>query len=293
MANPQSDLTEIGYWSEIKLEIIREYAAAYSRVLATQTRPRLKHVYIDGFSGSGVHIAKSTKDLVWGSPMSALLVTPPFKEYHFIDLDEGNIDALEMQVRSHTQGPYDPDSTFFYNDDCNRVLLSDVFPRVKYEAYVRGLCLLDPYGLDLDWNVIRTAGQMRSIEIFLNFPIMDMNRNVLRRDPTATDPNQADRLTRYWGDDSWRTAAYSTIGNLFGYEEKTSNETVASAFQERLKTAAGFDYVPLPMPMKNSKGAVVYYLYFASQKPVASRIVQAIFKKYRNRGLAYGNEDDN
>ena len=76
---------------------------------------------------------------------------------------------------------------------------------------------------------------------------------------------------------------YSTIGNLFGYEEKTSNEAVASAFQERLKTAAGFDYVPPPMPMKNSKGAVVYYLYFASQKPVASRIVQAIFKKYRNR----------
>ena len=124
---------------------------------------------------------------------------------------------------------------------------------------------------------------MRSIEIFLNFPIMDINRNVLRRDPTAIDPNQADRLTRYWGDDSWSTAAYSTTGNLFGYEEKTSNEVVASAFRERLKTAAGFDYVPPPMQMINSKGAVLYYLYFASQKPVASRIVRAIFKKYQGR----------
>ena len=118
---------------------------------------------------------------------------------------------------------------------------------------------------------------MRSIEIFLNFPIMDINRNVLRRDPTAIDPNQADRLTRYWGDDS------CTTGNLFGYEEKTSNEVVASAFRERLKTAAGFDYVPPPMQMINSKGAVLYYLYFASQKPVASRIVRAIFKKYQGR----------
>jgi hypothetical protein len=72
---------------------------------------------------------------------------------------------------------------------------------------------------------------MRSIEIFLNFPIMDINRNVLRRDPTSIDPNQADRLTRYWGDDSWRTAAYSTTGNLFGYEEKTSNEVVAVRFE--------------------------------------------------------------
>jgi three-Cys-motif partner protein len=281
MANFESNLTAVGYWSEIKLEIIREYASAYSRILAAQTRPRLKHVYIDGFSGSGVHVAKSTKELVWGSPTSVLMVEPPFKEYHFIDLDEGNIDALEMQVRSHTRGPYDPKSTFFYNDDCNRVLLSDVFPRVRYEEYVRGLCLLDPYGLHLDWTVIRTAGQMRSVEIFLNFPIMDINRNVLRRDPGTTDPNQADRLTRYWGDESWRQAAYSTTSNLFGYEEKTSNESLANAFRERLKSVAGFDYVPAPMPMTNSKGAVLYYLYFASQKPVASRIVRDIFKKYQ------------
>jgi three-Cys-motif partner protein len=282
MPNLQSDLTEIGYWSEIKLDIIREYASAYSGILAAQMRPRLKHIYIDGFSGSGVHVAKSTRDLVWGSPTSVLLVRPAFKEYHFIDLDEGSIDTLERQVRSCTQGPYDPDSTFFYNGDCNRVLLSDVFPRVKYEEYTRGLCLLDPYGLHLDWNVIRTAGHMRSIEIFLSFPIMDINRNVLRRDPTTTSPSQAERLTRYWGDESWRNAAYSSTDNLFGYEEKTSNEALANAFRERLKCVAGFNYVPHPMPMKNSKGAVVYYLYFAAQKPVASKIVRHIFNKYRD-----------
>jgi hypothetical protein len=93
---------------------------------------------------------------------------------------------------------------------------------------------------------------------------MDINQDVLRHDPATTIPSQADRLTRYWGDDSWRKAAYSTTGNLFGYEEKTSNDVVAGAFRERLKTVAGFDYVPAPMPMKNSKGAVVYYLYFAA-----------------------------
>jgi hypothetical protein len=36
--------------------------------------------------------------------------------------------------------------------------------------------------------------------------------------------------------------------------------------------------------MRNSTGAVVYYLYFASQKPVADKIVANIFKKYRDRG---------
>jgi len=40
------------------------------------------------------------------------------------------------------------------------------------------------------------------------------------------------------------------------------------------------------IPMKNSKGSVVYYLYFASQKPVASKIVQTTgtaLTNFRNR----------
>ena len=45
---------EIGYWSEVKLDIVKEYATAYSTILTKQ--PGLHHVYIDGFAGAGVHI---------------------------------------------------------------------------------------------------------------------------------------------------------------------------------------------------------------------------------------------
>jgi hypothetical protein len=37
------------------------------------------------------------------------------------------------------------------------------------------------------------------------------------------------------------------------------------------------------MPMRNTTGAIVYYLYFAAQKPVGAKIVTEIFKKYRDR----------
>ena len=53
------------------------------------------------------------------------------------------------------------------------------------------------------------------------------------------------------------------------------------AFRERLKKAAGFRFVPDPLPMRNSNKAVVYYLFFASQKPVAEEIIHDIFAKYR------------
>ncbi len=283
MARLGSDISEIGYWSEIKLDIIRDYAGAYSRILTAQRRPRLAHIYIDAFAGAGYHMARGSGDLVWGSPANALLIVPPFKEYHFIDLERGNIDTLREMVQSRSSGPYDPASVFLYNADCNQILIDTIFPRVRYEDYRRGLCLLDPYGLHLAWRVIEAASRMRSVEIFLNFPILDMNRNVLRRDASKVAPSQLARMNRFWGDESWRQAAYSTDGNLFGFEEKTTNEAMVQAFRLRLRELAGFSHVSEGMAMRNTTGAVVYYLIFASHKPAAARIVQDIFAKHRDR----------
>jgi three-Cys-motif partner protein len=72
-------------------------------------------------------------------------------------------------------------------------------------------------------------------------------------------------------------------GDLFGSHAvvKQSNEAIVEAFRERLKRVAGFPYVPDPLPMKNRTNAVVYYLFFASQKPVAKKIIDDLFKKYR------------
>lgn len=89
---------EIGYWSEVKLEIVRDYAKEYSRVLAAQTNPSLHHVYIDGFSGPGVHLARRTGKFVPGSPLNALNLDPPFKEYFLIDLDGDKIEHLRKLI---------------------------------------------------------------------------------------------------------------------------------------------------------------------------------------------------
>ena len=39
MTSPDIIFDEIGYWSEIKLDIIREYAAAYSIIINAQSSP--------------------------------------------------------------------------------------------------------------------------------------------------------------------------------------------------------------------------------------------------------------
>lgn len=83
----------IGYWSEIKLEIVREYARAYSTIL---TSNHLHHVYIDAFAGAGMHLSKTKGEFVPGSPLNALAIEPPFKEFHLIDLDSTKAQQLRQ-----------------------------------------------------------------------------------------------------------------------------------------------------------------------------------------------------
>jgi three-Cys-motif partner protein len=271
---------EIGYWSEIKLDIVKEYASAYSIILSAQKSIPLYHIYIDAFAGSGTHISKSTGKFVQGSPINALLVNPPFKEYHFIDLNEQKLKKLEELAGERKD-------VYIYHGDCNEVLLENIVPKVRYEDYRRALCLLDPYGLQLNWEVISTMGRLKTFEIFLNFPVADMNRNVLWRKPDGVSPGQKKRMDTFWGDDSWQNIAYeeSKQLSLFGDvdKEKTTNDKVAEAFRKRLKEVAGFSHVPSPIAMRNTRNAIVYYLFFASNKPVAKDIVQYIFDKYENR----------
>ena len=272
---PRLKFDEIGYWSEIKLDIVREYAQAYSTILSAQKS--LKHVYIDAFAGAGVHISKTTGKFVKGSPLNALYLEPPFLEYYFIDTDKAKVDVLKEIATGKS-------NVHIYGGDCNDVLLKDVFPMVRYEDYRRGLCLLDPYGIHLDWKVIESAGKMRSIEIFLNFPVMDMNMNVLWHNPQGVDKADIKRMNAFWGDQSWRKIAYTEEMMLFGPEDKRADiKVVANAFRKRLEEVAGFEYVPEPMPMKNTKGGIVYYLFFASQNRTGEKILKDIFNKYRER----------
>ena len=266
-------LDEIGPWSEVKLDIIRKYASAYS-VIFTKLR-YFHHVYIDAFAGLGFHLSKTTQEFVNGSPKIAVEIDPPFKEYFFVDINRLKISSLEELKKSR------PGTVHVEEGDCNELLVRDILPKVQKDKGWRALCLLDPYGLHLDWSVIELAGKLETVEIFLNFPIMDMNRNILKRNREDVDPEQKQRMNRFWGDDSWKEAAYTTEKNLFGWEEKESNEALVKAFCNRLEAVAGFRYVASPLPMKNSKKATVYYLLFASPNRTGSKIVNDIFNKYR------------
>ena len=122
---------EIGIWSEVKLAIIRKYASAYATIMEAYRReriPSLRWIYIDAYAGPGYHLSKTTGEVVEGSPLIALNTNPPFHEYHFIDTEPRRAEQLRKLAGDR------PD-VFTYSEDCNKVLLREVFPRARYGDY--------------------------------------------------------------------------------------------------------------------------------------------------------------
>ena len=233
---PPFEFDKIGHWSEVKLDIIKGYAKPYSAILTNQKWCR-GHYYIDAFAGAGEHISKTTKKIVPGSPLNAVRTIPPFTHYYLIDLDSGKTENLRNLTQEY-------ENVSIFAGDCNTILLSKIFPVIQNVSSSRALCVLDPYGLHLNWDVIQAAGHSKRIEIFLNFPVGDMNRNALWRKPENVDPEQAARMTAFWGDETWRDAAYDK--DLFGLPVKGGISNIVHAFKDRLAKVAGFAYVPEP-----------------------------------------------
>jgi three-Cys-motif partner protein len=200
---------EVGIWSELKLQIVEKYGSAYTGAFAKQRG--LKKFYVDAFSGAGVHISKRSGGQIDGSPARALKTTPSFDGFYFIDMDAQKTAHLRMLCANRSD-------VHIETGDASKYLTETLLPTIKYEDYKRALCLFDPYGLHLEWRAMEMAGQSRAIDMFLNFPVMDMNRNAIWRNPSAVPKDGIDRMNRFWGDESWREAAYTEHpqGNLFG-----------------------------------------------------------------------------
>lgn len=265
-------IDQVGHWSEIKLAIIKRYSKAYGTILANQSY--IRQEYVDAFAGAGMHVSKETGELIDGSPLIALKTEPPFLHHHFIDLDDARTENLRQQCAGRSD-------VSIYRGDANEILVEQVLPSIRYENYKRALCIFDPYNLNPNWEVVQMAGTSRAVDMFLNFMIMDANRDILWKNSSAVTPAKISRMNRFWGDDSWREVAYEP--NLFGEPMKVDkcNQVMVEAYCKRLKSVGCFDFIAKPLPLKNKQGAVVYYLVFASNNLNGRKIASEIMEKYR------------
>ena len=108
---------EISRWSEIKIDIIEQYAIPYMTIMRNN---RFKAHYIDGFSGAGIHISKKSGDIVKGSPLRVLAIPKPFNTYYFVDMENDKTKFLIEICKKHF-----PDrNVVVKKSDCSKNLMN-------------------------------------------------------------------------------------------------------------------------------------------------------------------------
>ncbi len=260
---------EIGDWSERKIKIVSDYAKPFSTIMASQG---FRSFYIDGFSGGGVHIRKETGERVLSTARRILEIQPPFDSYYFVDFDETKVAAMERACAGHKNAKA-------LCGDANIMLPETLFPKVRYEKFERGLCFLDPYKMLLSWEVILAAARQRTLELFIHFPTLDVQRNALRANRAKVLEADWNRMTRMWGDETWEGHAFAQTQGLFGpIETKEPIDKVLDAFCARLSRVAGFRHVSKAVAMRNRSNGIVYHLIFASMNPTGLKIATEIFE---------------
>ena len=70
--------------------------------------------------------------------------------------------------------------------------------------------------------------------MFLNFPVMDMNRNAIWRNPDKVPKDGIERMKRFWGDEflaAGQPMAERPQPDLFGPAVKQTNDAIVAAFR--------------------------------------------------------------
>jgi three-Cys-motif partner protein len=271
----QNDI--IAPWSEDKLQLLGKYLHAYTVIMKDQQWCRGYH-YIDAFAGTGKSLARDEERYIDGSPRVALTIKHPFNSYTFIEKTSWRVQRLR-----ELEGKFPDRAIRIHEGDCNRIITTEITPRIRYEQFNRGLIFLDPFGMDTEWSTIEQIAETRALEIFMNFPVMALNRTVLPNDPNALTEAQIERMNRFWGTKEWRGDIYEEVPTLFGPVEmkirRTTGQRLGRLFKKRLEGV--FPNVTDPLLMTNSKNAPLYCLIFAGHKKKSADIMGDIFQRYQ------------
>lgn len=269
---------KIGKWSEEKLNLLGKYLHSYTNIMKGQTWCKNGYYYIDAFAGTSKPKSKDEERYIDGSPRVALKIKYPFKKYIFIEKEDWRIEKLKK-----LKDEFKNNDIEIKQGDCNKIITKEITPLIKFKNYNRGIIFLDPFGMEIEWSTIESVAKTGALEIFMNFPLMAINRSILINNPDKLTKDRLELMNKLWGSSAWMSDIYRETPDLFGPRiEKVSQtgKSLGNLFKNRLKEV--FREVTFPLVMRNSNNAPLYCLIFAGHNSTGREIVEDIFKGFES-----------
>ena len=294
---------EVGLWAREKLEYLRKYLHAYTTILHKKVHEidNLKgYFYVDAFAGPGMLQIRKRKSIsseqLWllelseyamsdstdvqqyisGSPRIALELRRPFTDYVFVEIDSEKIHELKKLKDEFKNLPA---RIHIRQQECE-VYLRNLLDRCKGQwNQWRGIVFLDPFGMQVPWELISMIGTTHSIEVVINFPVgMAINR--LLKKSGDFSKSERSKLDLYFGTDQWFELLYRQEQNLFGSNVSKisqAGDVLVAWYCERLEEV--FGHVSPPREIQTPDGTPLYYLIWAGPNETGAKIATDVLRQ--------------
>lgn len=265
-----------------KLDIVKEYLNAYTTALKYKPRKDnpFKLMYIDAFAGTGEYKSRQedpsgAQVVIDGSSRRAINIkNKPFDRLIFVEKDPdryGNLLRLKSENRYR--------NIQVENLDANSFLRN---MREDWRKW-RGVLFLDPFATDVEWSTIVKVAEFNALDTWLLFPISAITRIL----PTSKKPDDvsrkwADKLTRIFGDDSWRDLYRASPQQpLFGCELSERDpgiDGIRRIYRDKLKGLFEQRFMEKSKVFVNSKNTPLFEFMFCvgNSGPKAIQTAQKI-----------------
>jgi three-Cys-motif partner protein len=185
-----------GEWTKEKLLRLQKYLKAYTTIFNSNEKARKLHfMYVDAFAGTGSFQKTQSQvtgqadifsdnvpeieEFLKGSARIALEINPPFREYIFIERNPEYAQQLQ-QLKNEFAGR----KIKIINEDANSYLLR--WCESTNWKTARAVVFLDPYGMEVEWNVIEALARTEAVDLWYLFPLgIGVNRLLTRSGPPA------------------------------------------------------------------------------------------------------------
>lgn len=300
-----------GDWTEHKLEILRGYLDNYTTAL--KNKP-FQLMYVDAFAGTGTvesrtddrdgqnfqlmyvdafagreAVESRTDDLdgrkfIDGSTrIAASISDKPFDKLIFLEKDPKQCDDLKKLKDEPDHKGRDIEVE---NTDANIYLRELCLSWKDTHANWRGVLFLDPFATQVEWKTVEAVASTQALDTWIWFPVGAISRMLPRG--KRPDPKLEKRLTRIFGDESWKTFYHDDPQqNLFDETSSIRNpgvQLIRNAYKEKLRGALGNRLLGYSKPFANSKNVVLFDLIFCAGNERGIKVSHKIAKHLLEKG---------
>ena len=285
-------------WTIEKLDAFKKYVEAYLTIMEVHKKKNSwATLYFDGFAGSGDRgdvgddTAVTTDSLLLdfgiedvetkvykGSAERVLSLKKKFDYYYFIDLNGKSLKKLQERLSSFDMDP----QLQFREGDANNYI-EKLAAALKKNKKLKALVLLDPFGMQINWESIELLRDTAS-DIWILVPSGVIINRLLDRKGDLTNIK---KLCSFFGmtEVEIREEFYTrNVSNtLFGEEtiiqkNQGSIKKIADLYIKKLEKV--WTYVtPEPLIMKNTKNVDIFHFVFASNNKAGLKIAKDIIGK--------------